>query len=383
MTSPSRLTTHRLLYRGSLSLPDSDLSLDGLTFSAKINAEHNLLENPLALALESMRGRPTLRFLGVTSLKEIHMDDSGDIALDIHPDAVLSRIYFENMFCLPSTSDDTLGVRIALGDSGADPDTTQIIVFPKSILDEYGSAESLCVLSVARITPMPVIKSRLPRPDDPTPRKPPSAPFGKALDLHRVASFNASSDLARKRQKVNGSIANLGSDVRLAHKLAPEGTFKIPPLPDKNAKLNGSKARGKDKGKGKATSLDDVFGSESLVAGSSGGAKRKAENKGKRKRESEGDTIDETLQETENKNRIKRSVVHHLAKCLIPKTHPEFRDIYHYAYHGSAFALRSDMKTRPIEENLMERLVLNHLGMYTGQIPQVSYPDEPGQNLQP
>lgn len=81
MTSPSRSTTHRLLYRGSLSLPDSDLSLDGLTFSAKINAEHNLLENPLALALESMRGRPTLRFMGVTSLKEIHMDDSGDIAL--------------------------------------------------------------------------------------------------------------------------------------------------------------------------------------------------------------------------------------------------------------------------------------------------------------
>lgn len=149
---------------------------------------------------------------------------------------------------------------------------------------------------------MPVIKSRLPRPDDPTPRKPPSAPFGKALDLRRVASFNASSDLARKRQKVNGSIANLGSDVRLAHKLTPEGTFKIPSLPDKNAKLNGSKAKEKDKGKGKATTLDDVFGSESLVAGSSGGAKRKAENKGKRKRESEGDTIDETLQETENKN---------------------------------------------------------------------------------
>ncbi|KAJ3809389.1 hypothetical protein F5876DRAFT_43957 [Lentinula aff. lateritia] len=381
MASPSRSTTHRLLYRGSLSLPDSDLSLDGLTFSAKINAEHNLLENPLALALESMRGRPTLRFMGVTSLKEIHMDDSGDIALDIHPDAVLSRIYFENMFCLPSTSEDTLGIRIALGDS-ADPDTTQIIVFPKSILDEYDSAGSLRVLSVARITPMPVIKSRLPRPDDPTPRKPPSALFGKALDLRRVASFNASSDLARVRQKVNGSIANLGSDVRLAHKHTPEGTFKIPSLPDKNARLNGSKAKEKDKGKGKATTLDDVFGSESLVAGSSGGAKRKAENKGKRKRESEGGTVDETLQETENKN-VRVSSFRQSNHCLIPKTHPDFRDIYNYAYHGAAFALRSDMKTRPIEENLMERLVLNHLGMYTRQMPQVSYPDQPRQKLRP
>lgn len=81
MSSPSRPPSQRLLYRGALSLPDSYLLLDGLTFSAKIDAEHNLLENPLALALESMRGRPTLRFMGVASLKDIHIDDSGDITL--------------------------------------------------------------------------------------------------------------------------------------------------------------------------------------------------------------------------------------------------------------------------------------------------------------
>ncbi|KAJ4470939.1 hypothetical protein J3R30DRAFT_1141692 [Lentinula aciculospora] len=379
MSSPSRPTTHRLLYRGSLSLPDSDLLLDGLTFSAIIDARHNLLENPVALALESMRGRPTLRFIGVTSLKEIHMDDSGDITLDIHPDAIFSQIYFENMFCLPSTSNDTLGVRIALGDS-AGPDTTQIIVFLKSIPNENESDEILNVLSVARITPMPVVKLRIPRPDDPTPRKPPLLPFGKDADLRRVASFNASSDLVRKRQKVaNGSgIANLGSDVRLGQKSIPEGIFKVPPLPDKNSKLNINKA--KDKGKGKATIVDDVFGSESLVAGGSSDSKPKVENKGKRKKDNEGVVVGEPLQETENKTRIKRSVVHQLAKYLIPKTHPEFKDIYHYAYHGVAFALRADMKVRSIEEQLMERLVLFHVGMYTGQMLQIPCADEPVQD---
>lgn len=84
--SKSPTPTFRLLYRGSLSLPDSHLLLDGLTFAARLdattsNAGINLLQNPLALALESMRGRPTLRFMGVTKLKDVWMDESGDVAV--------------------------------------------------------------------------------------------------------------------------------------------------------------------------------------------------------------------------------------------------------------------------------------------------------------
>lgn len=61
--------SRRLLYRGALSLPDSHLLLDGLTFTGNASGTGSssgmsLLENPLALALESMRGRPTLRFMG-------------------------------------------------------------------------------------------------------------------------------------------------------------------------------------------------------------------------------------------------------------------------------------------------------------------------------
>ncbi len=79
----SNTTSYRLLYRGALSLPDSHLLLDGLTFAAILHPTPSpaLLQNPLALALESMRGRPSLRFIGVTSIHDIWLDDSGGVCL--------------------------------------------------------------------------------------------------------------------------------------------------------------------------------------------------------------------------------------------------------------------------------------------------------------
>lgn len=57
--------------------------LDGLTFFATTSQspEKALLENPLALALESMRGRPSLRFLGLVMMKDLYMDYSGNISV--------------------------------------------------------------------------------------------------------------------------------------------------------------------------------------------------------------------------------------------------------------------------------------------------------------
>lgn len=76
----------RLLYRGALSLPDSLLLLDGLTFAARLDSPSkqntfHLLENPLALALESMRGRPTLKMLGVVNMKDVYLDESGRVEM--------------------------------------------------------------------------------------------------------------------------------------------------------------------------------------------------------------------------------------------------------------------------------------------------------------
>ena len=90
--------SYRLLYRGALSLPDSHILLDGLTFSARLPGNirqlpcdspsslpssdslvRGLIHNPLALALESMRGRPSLRFKGTVRLKDIWMDETGEV----------------------------------------------------------------------------------------------------------------------------------------------------------------------------------------------------------------------------------------------------------------------------------------------------------------
>ena len=75
-------STHRLLYRGALALPDSHLLLDGLSFVADTNGSTgNLLENQLALALESMRGRPSLQFLGTENLKDVWLDTTSDVSV--------------------------------------------------------------------------------------------------------------------------------------------------------------------------------------------------------------------------------------------------------------------------------------------------------------
>lgn len=76
----------RLLYRGALSLPDSNLALDGLTFTIGLptddpQASLRLLENPLPLALESMRGRPSLRFVGIEKMDNLYCDFSGGVYL--------------------------------------------------------------------------------------------------------------------------------------------------------------------------------------------------------------------------------------------------------------------------------------------------------------
>ena len=90
---------YRLLYRGALSLPDSYLQLDGVAFSARLPNRHSpaqqdspscslsrsdasareLMYNPLALALESMRGRQSLRFKGTVRLQDVWTDDTGDV----------------------------------------------------------------------------------------------------------------------------------------------------------------------------------------------------------------------------------------------------------------------------------------------------------------
>jgi hypothetical protein len=74
--------SHRLLFRGSLSVPDSRLLLEGLSFTLPIDNARSpsvkLLQNPLALALESMRGR-TLALSGTSRVDSVHLDKMAEV----------------------------------------------------------------------------------------------------------------------------------------------------------------------------------------------------------------------------------------------------------------------------------------------------------------
>ena len=69
---------HRLVYRGSLSLSDSHLLLDGLSFTVNAAPTHGspaLLNNTLALTLESLRGLP-LHLIGTVRVKDVWIEPS-------------------------------------------------------------------------------------------------------------------------------------------------------------------------------------------------------------------------------------------------------------------------------------------------------------------
>ncbi|KAJ7233523.1 hypothetical protein B0H12DRAFT_171230 [Mycena haematopus] len=316
MAMETPASAFRLLYRGALSLPDSHLLLDGLTFAVRLDSGNNsLLESPLALALETMRGRPSLRWMGTAKLADTHLDESGGISLDIHPAATLTRIYFENTFCLAPAQ---AGIKVALGDSDG-PETTLMLIYARPQPD----ATQLQLL-VARITPAPPPPSvRLPRPDDPTPRRPP-------------LRFDAGNPFATRKR--TASVASLGSGVRVGLEPVPESSasFKVPAVP------RAGKERAVD-------NEDDVFGPDLF-----GGA---VENKGKRRREADA----ESEVEKANRTIIKQSTVHLLP---IPKSHPEYKDIYGAVHRGVAFALRASLKKSAVDIKAVERLVKTHVNMY-------------------
>ena len=66
-------------------LPKALYFLSGIAFTAHLppTSPMSLLESPLPLALESMRGRPSLRFVAFEKLSEMKLnyDSEGDISL--------------------------------------------------------------------------------------------------------------------------------------------------------------------------------------------------------------------------------------------------------------------------------------------------------------
>ncbi|KAI0262205.1 hypothetical protein BC834DRAFT_402266 [Gloeopeniophorella convolvens] len=270
---PAKLTSyvytppsHRLLFRGSLSVPDSRLLLEGLSFTVPIDNTRSpgvhLLQNALALALESMRGR-TLALAGTARVDAVYLDQTAEVDIDIHPAAFISRLYFENQLCSapiasPLGHTET-GIRVTLGGPDSQ-DASDVLIYGKltegdpSAPSTSASPNALPVLQLraARIlTAPPAKQSRLPRPDDPSPRFPPTLKQNKK----RQAEESPSTQL--KRRKADAVLQNardvmtrmpsiemIGGGLRpkpLARtKTVQDDVFKVPPLPDAKGK---SKAR--------------------------------------------------------------------------------------------------------------------------------------------
>ena len=208
------------------------------------------------------------------------------------------------------------------------PETTEIVIFGQ--LNSSGESSNTIQLSVARLTQRPPgqqVQKRIPRPDDPTPRKPP------AFFLQELKRTGSAGELKR---------VGLGSGVRLGAE--DTRVFKIPEVP----KQMKSKEKGREKGRDAEVSC---------VENKSGKWKQRSE---------EGTTISEVALEKANKNVsisyyflaryinnlsvyqiIKRATIAYLSRTKDPtnpsrfmdKTHSDFKELYGYVYRGVGYAL--------------------------------------------
>ncbi|KAH9965441.1 hypothetical protein BC827DRAFT_1184678 [Russula dissimulans] len=350
---PSELTSyvykppgHRLLFRGSLSVPHSRLLLEGLSFTVPIDKTRSpsvhLLQNPLALTLESMRGR-TLALSGTTRVDSVHLDRLAEVDVDVHPSAFISRLYFENQLCsVPITSPHghtDIGIRVTLGDPDCQ-DASDILIYGQlsdidlSSLSSETSLDTLSILQLraARILSAPPSQqSRAPRPDDPVPRFPPIRTSTKRCRVEESPSTRL------KRRKEEAVLLNArdvmtrlpSTDVirnanrprvLLQMKSMQDEVFKVPPVPDL-------------KGKCKAPDIAKEL-------------------------------------EKANKAVVKRAASDCLAKYGIHKVDADFKEIWGFVYRGTEFALRTQMQTRAIESRAAEKFAKVHAEMYVkGTIP--------------
>ena len=151
----------------------------------------------------------------------------------------LSRLHHHQNLC--QTSGQKLGSKLLLGiavriipiipsirlsNSGYyldGPETTEIVIFAR--LNSTAESSNTIHLSVARLTQRPPaqqVQKRIPRPDDPTPRKPPAFFL---QGLKRVGSLGAGDGMSKR-------VVALGSGVRLgAANSEGDRVFKVPEVP--------------------------------------------------------------------------------------------------------------------------------------------------------
>lgn len=210
------------------------------------------------------------------------------------------------------------------------PETTEIVIFAQ--LNSTADSSNTIQLSVARLSQRPPaqqVQKRVPRPDDPTPRKPPAFFL---QGLKRAGSLGTSVGVSKR-------VVALGSGVRLGANTEGDRVFKVPEVP---RQMKG-----------------DVFGDIAEI-------NRVESKSGKGKQKSEEGPINEVAFEKANKNVsisyyfparhindlfvcqiIKRATIEYLSRTkdptnpsrFIDKTHSDFKELYGFVYRGVGFAL--------------------------------------------
>ncbi|EJT96933.1 hypothetical protein DACRYDRAFT_112273 [Dacryopinax primogenitus] len=339
--------SHRLLWRGALSHPFTQL--DGVAFIAHLpqstespsttptHSKLGALDTPTALALETLRGRPSLPVLG-TWKGEVDVEQG--IRIHINPSCHLTVAYFTRLFSTPPlspTSQHTPCLRISL--SSCTPSAEdELLLFPSPL--PSGNIEIL----VARPRPsLPKAKRLVPRPDDPLPRRIQDL---RGLDLQ---------ERGIKRTSSNGpeALDDVFSATAKRRRISDEPPTK-PDRPFERRKSGKLDKLGKE-------NLDqeaDRSMPPPLVPPNS----------------------EPSSTEEQNKALIKKHIVTSLANAGCGRAHADFKDCFSIVNRGVSFALvrfflsvlqqplksekRKHLKRRKLDRDEVVRLVGAHVGMY-------------------
>ncbi|KAF8589490.1 hypothetical protein K439DRAFT_1628716 [Ramaria rubella] len=275
-------------------------------------------------------------------MSDVTYECPGDISMYIHPRAVLTSGFFEDVFCMDrvcKSGHTDKAIRIGLGD-GHGPDESDLVIFGSLL-----PSQSALRMIVARITPqLPEPRIRKPRPDDPAPRRPP------VFDLPRKYSTN-------KRSRMDQDEPDYRQGKRGKFEAADLGSFVSR---ESKTKLTNITSNIKGKGKARANGQDPSFklpglpsemhGEEDVFGFPISAVSSKA--------------VEPNDLEFSNKTVVKKAAVKALAARGMPKEHPEFKELFGWVSRGVVFALRRKMKTVKMNREEAERLVDSHVLMY-------------------
>ncbi|KAG9008457.1 ASTRA complex subunit [Tulasnella sp. 427] len=409
-TSSRHSQTPRLLYTGSLALGDQNVgvSLDGICFVAHAppTSPTAFLSSPLPLALEMMRGRPSLRVLSIIPLATVQarFDDTADVRLYWRPDAYFAHEFFIKSLWKAGGWDSegrsNQCLKVALGDEGISEED-EIIIYGQSLT--LPSAVRFCV---TRLLPQSSMR-RLPRPDDPRPRQPPAvfaSPGRKGnkrmLRAHspekederfrkkgRILSNSGVSASQMKRARTTSALPFKGGSLpSFSLAMSRKGSNLGPPSGSSSQLSSRQNSReGLSRTHSRTSSVssvmlddDDVFKAPEPVS-----ATRELFPRAPLRRTDTSSsltslltpqetlmvTVDPSELEQLNKNVIKKSAKDIMIKRGYPLEDPEHREIWNWVQRGVAFAMRKSIQSVRVERSQVQALVTKHLDMYTDALP--------------